>query len=1377
MFEMEIRYVHEKHVLHRILRLPLVRFCSPRHISHRSVLDRLNPLLEPGGVLPLTECGTAPDVDDGLPDEQPEASGAGSEATPTGVAPLSSSGHRVIRPHPNFRLFLTADPSCGEVSRAMRNRCVEISLLDAPPAVAVLPAPQHADDDSIPNVPVMSVTEHAGDLLSLVRLAGLSDSAEANAAVAVHSALVARRARGRGNSAAGEGPSPRLLSLWAQLTAAFRSRRLDPAAGGAGGEGLLRCLSLAYPGLSPGVGSSAEAKLAEAVLWSCFPVLSRSQSTTPPGELLESVVPCGWMQLVDDSVAGQVMHDVRILKTACMGTSGAGLGEAEVRLLSLIVDSLDTGQTSRSTLGSNLRLDAGDAAFLHKADTLRSSPSVSLELVTHSAVLFARRASPSDRLMRVAWAARLSNLSTHLQSSFERAALTMDLDEAVPKMMAALYDTAKWREVCATLSEMAAAVAVEAAPISSVGQATTLAESCWSPGDLRANPVLFSILQRTFGESPKWTTFVLLLDLVDASVGRRLPLLLAEGAELTEARNRLRSGRGGDVGLGWLGLSFLVSDGGRDSSMVGGSRGGGGCSETRLARSALVPFLFPLLRAVDGVIEALVCRRAAELAIAESAEYADEVKTAVTAVLEARDTISCLLCPQPSTKDDKPGADASARHASTRRNIVELVFHWDPFLVAWRWLEQAVESLQATVSRSTILINLGNVAPEFATLSAVGARVNAAILEHAGGAVPTRDTLWNHGPRASAPSSAAGATALAKLRRLADNFRILPSGLHMGGVDTQGVSLARLMKEAHPALCVPVETRREFLHALCTLQWAASNEQNVDAVAGAEQLQQVSTLITTSAASAVGEPSVEGSCSRDAFSLAENLPVVLETTIEAARARFEAGHKGTRLGAGDRRDDGLQHHQDDLEFGEKFDDFDTEAAEAVSNATLLVVAGDGAHGAGGGDRTAGGGKVSGATVLGDWASVQLSPLFEHWIAVEECHVLSSFAKMDVSLACGTRKDDVSDEGLAALMRRVARLRSAMLAVPSLSPLDARPYQTLLWAFGDRSTWKTVRGPLLKRLLPVAMESFGRRLWENLVAVPTSVSLRLAPPDMVVQSRAEDSGDQHGNGLSGTGVDDAAFAGPVQLVKLARSSFLLRLLSTATFPGGVVPGGIGGGRDGVDLTLMNASARLRQYRVAMRGIRDLRYIRAPTDVSGALEPLVEMSWARLCRTLGAFDALDANSTVGSDEQRPKFVHALLSVRSGAYDRSLEMVQAPVREALGACPDERLVSHGEALLLPAVVYLSRAMAAFRGPAPDGPTPLVEATAGVGMSLLGCLQLVLLLPSTPVDPGLRPALKKELLGERLEGLKGELTVRSWSLRLNGGGVVSPEVSVLNV
>lgn len=75
------------------------------NLCNASVLDRLNSLLEPNGFLSVNEhCG---------PGGEP----------------------RIVRPHPDFRIFLTVDPRYGELSRAMRNRAVEIYLCDSPPRV------------------------------------------------------------------------------------------------------------------------------------------------------------------------------------------------------------------------------------------------------------------------------------------------------------------------------------------------------------------------------------------------------------------------------------------------------------------------------------------------------------------------------------------------------------------------------------------------------------------------------------------------------------------------------------------------------------------------------------------------------------------------------------------------------------------------------------------------------------------------------------------------------------------------------------------------------------------------------------------------------------------------------------------------------------------------------------------------------------------------------------------------------------------------------------------------------------------------------------------------------------------------------------------
>ncbi|CAH0485031.1 unnamed protein product [Peronospora farinosa] len=71
-----------------------VNFCSS------SVLDRLNSLMETDGEMLINECG------------------------------IINGRLRVIKPHKNFRVFLAMDSQYGEVSRAMRNRCVEIALYE-----------------------------------------------------------------------------------------------------------------------------------------------------------------------------------------------------------------------------------------------------------------------------------------------------------------------------------------------------------------------------------------------------------------------------------------------------------------------------------------------------------------------------------------------------------------------------------------------------------------------------------------------------------------------------------------------------------------------------------------------------------------------------------------------------------------------------------------------------------------------------------------------------------------------------------------------------------------------------------------------------------------------------------------------------------------------------------------------------------------------------------------------------------------------------------------------------------------------------------------------------------------------------------------------
>ncbi|KNC81071.1 hypothetical protein SARC_06594 [Sphaeroforma arctica JP610] len=117
--------------------------CSP------SVMDRLNPLMEPNGTLVLTERGVN-----------------------------THGALECIIPHHNFRLILSVDPKYGELSRAMRNRGVEISLVnaDAPASSRNLA--------SLPTTPT-----HPTDMVILLQTAGVANPVVTSLLVACHYAI------------------------------------------------------------------------------------------------------------------------------------------------------------------------------------------------------------------------------------------------------------------------------------------------------------------------------------------------------------------------------------------------------------------------------------------------------------------------------------------------------------------------------------------------------------------------------------------------------------------------------------------------------------------------------------------------------------------------------------------------------------------------------------------------------------------------------------------------------------------------------------------------------------------------------------------------------------------------------------------------------------------------------------------------------------------------------------------------------------------------------------------------------------------------------------------------------------------------------------
>lgn len=91
-----------------------------------SVLDRLNALLEPGGCLTINERGV---IDGTTPSITPHPNFRYNTkvCTHTHINSVWTGQSQLII-WPDSRLFLTMDPVHGEISRAMRNRGVEIYI-------------------------------------------------------------------------------------------------------------------------------------------------------------------------------------------------------------------------------------------------------------------------------------------------------------------------------------------------------------------------------------------------------------------------------------------------------------------------------------------------------------------------------------------------------------------------------------------------------------------------------------------------------------------------------------------------------------------------------------------------------------------------------------------------------------------------------------------------------------------------------------------------------------------------------------------------------------------------------------------------------------------------------------------------------------------------------------------------------------------------------------------------------------------------------------------------------------------------------------------------------------------------------------------------
>ncbi|XP_061609171.1 midasin isoform X3 [Phyllopteryx taeniolatus] len=323
-----------------------VNFCSA------SVLDRLNALLEPGGSLTINERG----VIDGK--------------TP------------IITPHPNFRLFLTMDPVHGELSRAMRNRGVEIYI------------PGENDGISWDTL----------DLKTLLRTAGVTGDCVCNLLIEIHKSI---------KSAIWDSPVSSVASMFHAATLLYcqLQRGVDlPSA-------LQHACQEAY---SFSQHTAASQKLAQQVIEQHLAILDTNNWDT--GLLCPGVWPDSFPSALlstEDSCFSTVLRDGQVL-SFCLNT------------LSL------QGKRNRPLSLSDLQKALQSTGFCEDQVFLEGGESVEqdmLQLMPTAVRLVTERASHGDWIMRSSWL-------SHLGKSYRYApALALVQVEAGNRALKAVFSS------------------------------------------------------------------------------------------------------------------------------------------------------------------------------------------------------------------------------------------------------------------------------------------------------------------------------------------------------------------------------------------------------------------------------------------------------------------------------------------------------------------------------------------------------------------------------------------------------------------------------------------------------------------------------------------------------------------------------------------------------------------------------------------------------------------------------------------------------------------------------------------------------------------------------------------------------------------------
>ncbi|GAB4814208.1 hypothetical protein N2152v2_001254 [Parachlorella kessleri] len=702
------------------------------NLCNPTVLDRLNPLLEPQGELYLNECGTG------------------------------SKGPRVVRPHPGFRLFLALDPRHGEVSRAMRNRGIEIFLLPADPRAPAGPL----NGSSLPAAGNL----HAQELEATLGYEGIPGRALPHAMAAAHAEVVAHAAQRHRRP-----PSLRQLKHWAQLAAALACRGWEPRAALSTafqqvyvqGEGFEEarvvaaaahqahcCDAAAFWGGLEGAESRGHLSLFRPAAWplplttSAFAAQSALTSVLRDGSVLQQQLA---LLFAPESAALLCSSNSSLFSAASLEAQSLGLAATALLPGPVLVSTLqgrDLGAVGATTAeASSMELDqspgVGEADSAWLADASAGRPQHAMLCLLAAAQVYVERSGVADLSTRSAWAAAIAQQAHAL-----------------------------WKE------QLPGGASPAAAPCSTA-QAAQLAAQVVQ--ELLAHPTAAALaelqgpLMDSMGLPPLARA---LLPLEPSSAVLLQPHLLASGASGAEVST---GGANGSSALElWGRLQVLASkrralQAAVESAVLlraavaeGEGEAGPRAPTTLLQLShwrfqhpkertrrpvphPAVDWLYPLLQAVQGVEESLVPPTS-------HLPWSSRLAEQVAALQEWRWALFQAIHANSTT--------AAPEHSSR---------HFEALVFIWLHLWEAANALLADVARTSNGV--------FSSWRQGEALAQVAAQQHAAlglaGRAPDKPYLWKHGGRPLLPRTAALCEGHAALLALCEVTSVGPAGYEL----------------------------------------------------------------------------------------------------------------------------------------------------------------------------------------------------------------------------------------------------------------------------------------------------------------------------------------------------------------------------------------------------------------------------------------------------------------------------------------------------------------------------------------------------------------------------------------------------------------------